>query len=325
MLLTRRRVLYGMEELQKMALGILDEAKEVEQRADKIVGPENPAAYTSEDARRMHADADKELTKSRCLQKLLQADPPSPEEAELGLSDARPAWELLEHRREFVSIHSINTKRKLQEAIWAAELQEREISNDPMDPVQEDLPEPEFVWDVQHDYSDHSDRCLDHLKRIIRLGSEDQEWVDAAVDPDLLSYSGKYALGYNLGATTDVLVAKRSAVRTLLPAKGAQVLFDLRKQVTSPDLIHGEIRLVLANLHAPAEKPVVVVTDLRGEWHILWMNGADICQRRFPTRANAVKVINDILAGSIEAGQGSTQAAIASRHRIPKHVFETAE
>ncbi len=72
MLLTRRRVLYGMEELKKMALGILDEAKEVEQRADKIVGPENPAAYTSEDARRMHADADKELTKSRCLQKLLQ-------------------------------------------------------------------------------------------------------------------------------------------------------------------------------------------------------------------------------------------------------------
>ena len=101
-------------------------------------------------------------------------------------------------------------------------------------------------------------RCLDHLKRIIRLGSEDQEWVDAAVDPDLLSYSGKYALGYNLGATTDVLVAKRSAVRTLLPAKGAQVLFDLRKQVTDSDLIHGEVRLVLANLHAPAEKPVVV-------------------------------------------------------------------
>ena len=57
-----------------------------------------------------------------------------------------------------MSIHSINTKRKLQEAIWAAELQEREISNDPMDPVQEDLPEPEFVWDVQHDFSDHSDR-----------------------------------------------------------------------------------------------------------------------------------------------------------------------
>ena len=84
---------------------------------------------------------------------------PSPEEVDLGLIDARPAWELLEHRREFVSIHSINTKKEAAEKpSGLQELQEREISNDPMDPVQEDLPEPEFVWDVQHDYSDHSDR-----------------------------------------------------------------------------------------------------------------------------------------------------------------------
>ena len=67
-----------------------------------------------------------------------------------------------------------------------------------------------------------------------------------------------------------------------------------------------------------------MVTDLGGEWHILWLDGADICQRRFPTRANAVKVINDILAKSVEAGQGGTQVAIARRHRIAKHVFETA-
>ncbi len=40
--------------------------------------------------------------------------------------------------------------------------------------------------------------------------------------------------------------------------KGARVLFDLRKQVADSDLVHAQVRTVLANLHARAEKPVVV-------------------------------------------------------------------
>ncbi len=66
-----------------------------------------------------------------------------------------------------------------------------------------------------------------------------------------------------------------------------------------------------------------VVTDLRSEWHKLWMDDCNICQRRWPTRAQAVKVINDLLTGSIKATQGGIQAAIAGRRRIAEHMFAT--
>ena len=101
-------------------------------------------------------------------------------------------------------------------------------------------------------------RYIPHLKGIIKL-RQDTDWVDAAHDyPELLSYHGKQLLGYNFEGTTDVLVAKRSAIRAHLPVKGARVLFDLRKHVTDSDLVHAQVRTVLANLHAQAEKPVVV-------------------------------------------------------------------
>ena len=114
-------------------------------------------------------------------------------------------------------------------------------------------------------------RYIPHLKGIIKLG-EDSEWVDAAHNyPELLSYYGVRALGYNIEATTDVLVAKRSAVRAHLPVKGARVLFALRKQVADSDLVHAQVRTVLANLHAEAEKPVVVsfAHHLRGLKYIV--------------------------------------------------------
>ncbi len=83
--------------------------------------------------------------------------------------------------------------------------------------------------------------------------------MDAAHDhPELLSYHGMHALGYNIEGTTDVLVATSSAVAARLPVKGAQALFDVRKRVMDADLICAEVRLVLANLHAPDEQPVVV-------------------------------------------------------------------
>ncbi len=72
MLLSRRRLLYGMEGLRKMALDLLDHAQAVEEKAAKLLGPENPDGFTLEDARRLHADADTELTRTLCLQKLMQ-------------------------------------------------------------------------------------------------------------------------------------------------------------------------------------------------------------------------------------------------------------
>ncbi len=101
-------------------------------------------------------------------------------------------------------------------------------------------------------------RYSSHIKELIKLGRDDVEWVDAARDPELLSYSGLRKFGYNCKGTTDLLVAKRSAVKAHHPEKGAQMLFDIRTTVTDNALRHAEVRVLLANLHAPAEKPVVV-------------------------------------------------------------------
>ena len=101
-------------------------------------------------------------------------------------------------------------------------------------------------------------RYSPHIKRLIDLGREDVEWVDAAQDPELLSYSGVRKFGYNCNGTTDLLAAKRSAVKAHHPEKGAQILFDVSLKLAESDLRHAQVRVLLANLHAPAEKPVVV-------------------------------------------------------------------
>ena len=101
-------------------------------------------------------------------------------------------------------------------------------------------------------------RFIPHLQKLIELGGEESEWVDATRDPQLLSYAGLANLGYNFEASTDVLVATRSAVRAHRPEMGARVLFDIRRVVTGAEIIDAEARLLLANLHAPDEKPVMV-------------------------------------------------------------------
>ena len=93
---------------------------------------------------------------------------------------------------------------------------------------------------------------------MIHLGKDNVKWVDAARNPELLSYAGLRKFGHNCKGTTDLMVAKRSAVKAHHLEKGTRMLFDFRTKVTDADLMHAEVRALLANLHAPAEKPVVV-------------------------------------------------------------------
>ena len=101
-------------------------------------------------------------------------------------------------------------------------------------------------------------RFIPHLKQIIELVGEDSEWVDATRNPQLLDYPALQTLGFDFEGTTDVLVAERSAVRAHQPEKGARVLLDIRRTITGSEIVDAEARLVLANLHAPNEKPIMV-------------------------------------------------------------------
>lgn len=55
------------------------------------------------------------------------------------------------------------------------------------------------------------------------------------------------------------------------------------------------VQLLVANIHTPSHQPVMVHTDLRDEWHILWMDGPTIWTYTPATRFEAVAMVEDIL------------------------------
>ena len=103
---------------------------------------------------------------------------------------------------------------------------------------------------------------MPHLKQIIILGNRDIGWVDAARDPQLLSYDGLETLGRKFKGTTDVLLASRSAIRTLQPELGMQLLFQLKKAFVRADVFKAQASMLLANLHSPESRPMLVSLDL---------------------------------------------------------------
>ena len=106
-------------------------------------------------------------------------------------------------------------------------------------------------------------RYIPHLRQTISLGSRSTDWVDAANrHPQLLSYDGLETLGRNFRGTTDVLVANRSAIRARQPGLGMRLLFKLKKVIKDSDVIHAQASLLLANLHSPDTRPMLVSLEL---------------------------------------------------------------
>lgn len=99
---------------------------------------------------------------------------------------------------------------------------------------------------------------MHHLKQYIRINNTENGWVDAAKDPQLLSFAGMETLGFNFKGTTDVVVATCEAIRGLLPNQGIRLLFDLKKEVTKLTAFQAQARLLLANLHSLKARPVMV-------------------------------------------------------------------
>lgn len=76
--------------------------------------------------------------------------------------------------------------------------------------------------------------------------------------PQLLSYDGRETLGRNFKGTTDVLVADRAAIRARQPGLGMRLLFELKKKLADSDVIQAQASLLLANLHSPETRPMMV-------------------------------------------------------------------
>ena len=104
-------------------------------------------------------------------------------------------------------------------------------------------------------------RYIPHLRESISLGGRDVDWVNAARHPELLMYDGLETLGRKFKGTTDVVLANRSAIRTLQPERGLRLLFKLKKAVEKADVIQVQASMLLANVHSPELRPMMVSPD----------------------------------------------------------------
>ena len=112
-------------------------------------------------------------------------------------------------------------------------------------------------------------RYMVHLPQIVSLDTRQYEWVDAANHfPTLLSYDGS-ALGRKLTGTTDVVVVSRGTVKGHQKEVGLVLLFELRKKVDAASVAQAQLGLLLANIHSPELRPVMVrQTLLLSTWQL---------------------------------------------------------
>lgn len=83
--------------------------------------------------------------------------------------------------------------------------------------------------------------------------------VDAANHfPTLLSYDGSVSLGCKLTGTTDVVVATRETVEGQQKELCLVLLFELRTKVDEASVAQAQLILLLANIHSPSLRPVMV-------------------------------------------------------------------
>lgn len=118
---------------------------------------------------------------------------------------------------------------------------------------------PRFGWDERLERA-QADRYILHLSSSISLGSRQLTWVDAANrHPQLLTCDAHLSLGRKFRGTTDAVVCSRSAVSGNVPALGMHMLFELKKgDIIHDDVIQAMVSLMLANLHAPSLRPMMV-------------------------------------------------------------------
>lgn len=72
------------------------------------------------------------------------------------------------------------------------------------------------------------------------------------------------------------------------------------------------VQLLVANIHTPSQQPVMVHTDLRDEWHILWMDGNIQWTYTPATRYEAVAMVEDILNPPVFSETSTSSAASVS-------------
>lgn len=72
----------------------------------------------------------------------------------------------------------------------------------------------------------------------------------------------------------------------------------MTKAISTQEYYQAYAHLLLANVHAPRFRPVVVVTDLIDDWTIHWLDRRRICTFACPDRGTALAIIDCLIAGA---------------------------
>lgn len=133
-------------------------------------------------------------------------------------------------------------------------------------------------------------------------------WLSARREqPDLLTSSNQEGQLYyqEISGTTDVAIVTRASMDGMVPSAGLCVLFELKAPGNMGDdaVYEAAAQLVLANHHAPKLRPVVVLTDLRDSWRLLWLDGRAVVVTVCSSRGEALWMIEGCVQQAAQLGQ----------------------
>ena len=74
----------------------------------------------------------------------------------------------------------------------------------------------------------------------------------------MLSYHAQHVLGLKVNGTTDVAICSRDSVAGESPQLGLSLLLELKKKRSSEATVQARATLLMANLHSPDSRPILV-------------------------------------------------------------------
>lgn len=216
------------------------------------------------------------------------------------------------HNRRSVALSGVNLTK--WEQIREHSRLEVEVWEEPMQPCRKLKSAdkvPLFGWTDALEKT-QAERYGPHIQQCISTPG-DVQWIDAANRYPLLLETAKgRVLPFTLRGTTDYAAVTRAANLAAMPLLGLRVLFELKKVIEPGTVYQAMAQLLVANMHAPTKKPVVVLTDLRDDWHIYWMDGNKLYTYTPESRFVAVAAIEDILSTQVPSELGISSFASTS-------------
>ncbi len=146
-------------------------------------------------------------------------------------------------------------------------------------------------------------------------------WYNCTNDRDLLTVRNREDVTdfRSIAGTSDIAIITSLSHSLRLESTGLCILFELKKpdKMTRQATNQALCKVVLANIHSPELKPVVVLTDLRDTWQMLWMTGSIVKMANIIGRHIALAIISYCIQQAAALATGVGSATTIQQHACP--------